>query len=94
MSKFASKQFWSDTFDRAVTSLAQGLLASSVLVQTGVLDIDWVQVFSLGGSYALVSVLTSIALRGGDKVVEVSDDGDDDEIEVELDEEPAGKHAE
>lgn len=64
MSKFASKQFWVDTFDRAVTSLAQGLIGSSLIGSTGILDVDFVQVLSLGGSYALLSVLTSVAFRG------------------------------
>ena len=64
MSKFADKKFWIETFDRGLSSLAQGVLASAALESVGVLNVDWVQVLSLGGSYALLSVLTSIAFRG------------------------------
>lgn len=67
MSKFASKKFWVDAGDRALASFAQGILASSGLETIGVLDIDWVQVLSLGSSYALLSLLTSIAFRGQDE---------------------------
>ena len=64
MSKFADKQFWIDTLDRSVASFAQGVIASAGLEGLGVLDIDWVQVLSLAGSYAALSVLTSVAFRG------------------------------
>lgn len=66
MSKFANKNFWIDTFDRAFSSFAQGVLGSAALETVGVVDIDWVQVLSLGASYALFSALTSIAFRGND----------------------------
>ncbi len=65
MSKFANKQFWVDAVDRALSSLAQGILATAALDQVGVLSVDWVQTLSLAGSYALASLLTSIAFRGG-----------------------------
>ena len=67
MSKFANKQFWVDTFDRAVASFAQGILGAAGLDTVGVLEVDWNQVVSLAGSYALLSVLTSVAFRGGAK---------------------------
>lgn len=66
MSKFANKKFWTDAFDRCLSSFAQGILASSALDQIGVLNIDWVQVLSLGGGYALFSLLTSIGFRGSE----------------------------
>lgn len=65
MSKFADKTFWIDAFDRAVASFAQGVIGTALLDSTGLLDVDWVQVASLAGSYALLSVLTSVAFRGG-----------------------------
>jgi hypothetical protein len=65
MSKFADKQFWIDTFDRVVASFAQGLIATAGLDGVGVLDVDWVQTVSLAGSYAALSLLTSVAFRGG-----------------------------
>lgn len=64
MSKFASKQFWVDTLDRVVASFAQGVLATAGLDSVGVLTVEWQQVVSLAGSYALLSLLTSVAFRG------------------------------
>lgn len=72
MSKFASGPFWVDTFDRALATVAQagiGVLTAGV---TGLLDVDWIEGASVAGLAGLVSVLTSIALRGGrgEQVVE------------------------
>ena len=64
-SKFASKDFWVDTADRGVASFAQGMIGSAGLDSTGLLDIGWSGAFSLAGAYALLSVLTSVAVRGG-----------------------------
>lgn len=64
MSKFADKRFWIDTGDRTLSSFAQGILGSAALETVGVIDVDWVQVLSLGASYALLSLLTSVAFRG------------------------------
>jgi len=64
-SKFASKAFWTDTMDRVIASFAQGLLGSAGLDSTGLVDVGWSGVFSLAGSYALLSLLTSVAVRGG-----------------------------
>ena len=66
MSKYASKQFWIDTLDRGIASTAQGLIASGVLETTGLLDIEWLGVLSVAGATGLLSVLTSVAFRGGD----------------------------
>lgn len=65
MSKYTSKTFWVDTFDRAVATVAQagiGVLTAGV---TGLLEVDWVQGASVAGLAGVVSVLTSVALRGG-----------------------------
>lgn len=64
MSKFANKQFWFDTFDRVVASFAQGFIAASGLDGIGLLDLNWIDSLSLSGSYALLSLLTSVAFRG------------------------------
>lgn len=64
MSKYADKKFWTDTVDRVVASFAQGLIASAGLDGLGILDVDWGGVLSLAGSYALLSLLTSVAFRG------------------------------
>lgn len=65
MSKYMDEAFWTDAFDRVVASFAQGLIATAGLDGIGVLDIDWTQSLSMAGSYALLSLLTSIAFRGG-----------------------------
>ena len=65
MSKFASKSFWVDAGDRAAASFAQALLVTGVFESVGLLGADWVTVLSLAGGYALASLLTSIAVRGG-----------------------------
>lgn len=64
MSKFKDKQFWVDAGDRAITSLAQGLLGSGLLEQSGIINLDFKQILSLSVSYAVISVLTSISFRG------------------------------
>src|SRR5690625_4471079 len=65
VSKFADRQFWVDTADRAVASFAQALVTTGVFESVGLLGVDWTGVLSLSGGYALASVLTSIAFRGG-----------------------------
>lgn len=66
MSKYASKSFWVDTTDRAVSTFAQGtlgaILASSI---TNVIELDLAQAAGVGALSALVSVLQSVAARGG-----------------------------
>ena len=64
MSKYANKAFWVDTFDRAVSTVAQAGVATLTAGVTGILDIDWVQAASVAGLAGAVSVLTSIAFRG------------------------------
>jgi hypothetical protein len=71
MSKYANKQFWIDTADRVIASFAQGLIATAGLDGVGVLDVDWMQTLSLAGSYAALSLLTSVAFRGNSKDGEV-----------------------
>lgn len=64
MSKFASKQFWVDAFDRVVATIAQAALATLTAGVTGILEVDWIQVASVAGLAGAVSLLTSIAFRG------------------------------
>lgn len=67
MSKYANAQFWIDTFDRAVSTIAQAAVAILTANVTGLLDVDWVQMLSVSGLAGAVSVLTSVAFRGQDK---------------------------
>ncbi|WP_047219989.1 holin [Delftia lacustris] len=64
MSKYASKDFWVDVFDRAVSTFAQAAVAVLTANVTGLLDVDWGQLGSVAGLAAGVSVLTSVAFRG------------------------------
>ncbi|MFW7414771.1 holin [Demequina sp. SO4-18] len=65
MSKYANRQFWIDAGDRAVATFAQASLGALTADVTGILEVDFAQVASVGGLAAAVSVLTSVALRGG-----------------------------
>lgn len=67
-SKYADKQFWIDVVDRAVSTVAQAAVATLTAGVTGILDVDWVGVASVAGLAGAVSVLTSIAFRGNDKL--------------------------
>lgn len=66
MSKYANRKFWVDTFDRAVSTVAQAAVAVLTANVTGLLDVDWVQILSVSGLAGAVSVLTSVAFRGQD----------------------------
>lgn len=65
MSKYAHKQFWIDAADRAVATFAQGALGAITADTIGVTDLDLGAIASIGGLAALVSILTSVAFRGG-----------------------------
>ena len=69
-SKYADKAFWVDTFDRAVSTVAQAGVATLTAGVTGILDADWVQIASVAGLAGAVSVLTSVAFRGTNKSTE------------------------
>lgn len=63
-----NKEFALDTLERSVKTAAQAAAAMLTADATGLLEVDWVQLFSLAGMAALVSLLTSVASYGvGDK---------------------------
>lgn len=101
MSKYADKQFWIDTTDRAVATFAQAAVGALTAGATGLFDIDLLQIGSVAGLAALVSVLTSVAFRGrGEEAIEFEDTPEEDDgttpEDVEyLEEEPVvARHAE
>lgn len=55
-----TKTFLKDTTERAVKTFAQSMVAVMTAGATGVLDVDWVNAFSVSLLATLVSVLTSI----------------------------------
>lgn len=56
--------FWKSTFERAVRTAAQTLVATLGLDATGVLDVAWGAGLGLAGSAALLAVLTAVATSG------------------------------
>lgn len=55
-----TKTFWHATFERAVRTAAQTLVATLALDTTGVLDVNWAGGLSLAASAALLAVLTAV----------------------------------
>lgn len=60
-----SKQFLLDATERAVKTFAQAAVALLTAGATGLLGVDWLQVLSVAGLAALISLLTSV---GSDSV--------------------------
>lgn len=58
-----TKEFWVSAGERAVKTFAQSLLAT-LIVFTGVLDVNWINSLSAAGLATLVSVLSSIVSSG------------------------------
>lgn len=57
---YTDKEWWKKAGDRAIRSLAQGILVGigeCVVLQ----EVNWVMALSTGGLMAVVSILTSIA---------------------------------
>lgn len=52
--------FWKATAERATKTLAQAAAALLVGDGVGLLDVDWVDVGSIAGLAAVVSILTSV----------------------------------
>jgi len=55
-----SKKFVVAALERAVKTFAQAAVAFLAAGATGLIDVDWVQLASVSGLAALVSVLTSV----------------------------------
>ena len=56
-----TKTFWLAAIERAIKTLAQTAAALLTGSATGLLEVDWLQLTSVAGMAALVSLLTSIA---------------------------------
>lgn len=63
-SRYASKDFWVDVADRAVSTTAQAAIGVLTAGVTGILQVDPIQLASVAGLAGAVSVLTSVAFRG------------------------------
>lgn len=64
-SKYADPQFWIDAADRAIATFAQAAIGTFGAWVTGILQVDPVQLASVGALAAVTSLLSSIAFRGG-----------------------------
>lgn len=64
---FFSKDFWNYSMERAIKTFAQAAIAAIGTGSIGLLAIDWVNVLSLSGGAALLSLLTSIVTQGRQK---------------------------
>ncbi|MFB9378616.1 holin [Kineococcus gynurae] len=60
-SVLATGAFWQATGERALRTFAQTAAATAIVDATGVLDVDWVNVASVSGLAAFLSVATSLA---------------------------------
>lgn len=65
MSGLASKNFWADTAERAVKTLAQSLIATiTVGAAVPIWELNWYEAAGIALTATLLSVLTSIASVG------------------------------
>lgn len=52
--------FWKGALERALKTLAQALIAAVGTERLGILELDWPQIFSLGATAAVLSLLMSV----------------------------------
>lgn len=70
---YATKTFWADTAVRALKTFAQAAVALLGANAAGILTVDWVNLASVSGLAAVVSVLTSISSADSVGVPKVTD---------------------
>lgn len=60
--------FWKSAAERSIRTVSQVLLSMIIVGETGLLDVDWLQAFSVAGLAGIASILMSIvATEVGDK---------------------------
>lgn len=59
-----SKDFWIDTFERAIRTACQAALSAGVVGGVGLFDVDWMNVGGIALVAAIASVLTCVASSG------------------------------
>lgn len=57
----ANRQFWIDTFERALKTAAQTAAALIGTAAVHIVDLDWAQIGGVAATAAVLSVLTSLA---------------------------------
>ncbi|MEX0895641.1 MAG: holin [Patescibacteria group bacterium] len=61
---YYTKKFWSYSLERMVKTFAQSAIAVLGTGSVGLLAIEWVDMFSIAGGAAFLSLLTSIVTNG------------------------------
>lgn len=59
-----TKDFWVDTFERAIRTACQAALSAGVVGGVGMFDVDWMNVGGIALVAAIASVLTCVASSG------------------------------
>lgn len=59
-----NKDFWVDTFERAIRTACQAALSAGVVGGVGLFEVDWLNVCGIALVAAIASVLTSVASSG------------------------------
>lgn len=59
-----TKDFWVDTFERAIRTACQAALSAGVVGGVGLFDVDWQNVGGIALVAAIASVLTCVASSG------------------------------
>lgn len=59
-----TKDFWVDTFERAIRTACQAALSAGVVGGVGLFDVDWMNVCGIALVAAVASVLTCVASSG------------------------------
>lgn len=59
-----TKDFWVDTFERAIRTACQAALSAGVVGGVGLFQVDWLNVCSVALVAAIASVLTCVASSG------------------------------
>lgn len=59
-----TKDFWIDTFERAIRTACQAALSAGVVGGVGLFQVDWLNVCGVALVAAIASVLTCVASSG------------------------------
>lgn len=59
-----TKDFWVDTFERAIRTACQAALSAGVVGGVGLFQVDWLNVCGIALVAAVASVLTCVASSG------------------------------
>lgn len=59
-----TRDFWVDTFERAIRTACQAALSAGVVGGVGLFDVDWLNVCGIALVAAIASVLTCVASSG------------------------------